>query len=208
MRLSVSAPRAPERPDAIAAWDELRGPLLAFIARRAPDHDTAEDILQEVLLRVHRHAGELEHAPASRAWIFRIARNAIADHYRRAAVQRERPTGIDVGRHEPPLAEPAPDELRGELAACLAPLLQRLPAHSREALVLTELEGLTQTEAAARLGLSPSGMKSRVQRARVQLRDLLVACCEIELDRRNRVTGYQPRGEPCSCNPTAPRLPE
>ena len=70
--------------------------------------------------------------------------------------------------------------------------------------MLTELEGLTQADAAARLGLSTSGMKSRVQRARGQLRELLVGCCEIELDRRNRVTGYEPRREPCDCEAARP----
>ena len=50
-------------------------------------------------------------------------------------------------------------------------------------------------------------MKSRVQRGRGQLRDLLVGCCEIELDRRNRVTGYEPRRDPCDCRATPPRLP-
>jgi RNA polymerase sigma-70 factor (ECF subfamily) len=200
----VSAALGSERPAAAAAWGDLRGPLLAFIARRTRDHHTAEDILQEVLLRIHRHAGELEHASAVQAWIYRIARNAIADHYRRASVQREQPAGLDVGDHEPARSEPLQAELGGELAACLAPLLERLPAPSRQALELTELGGLGQTEAAARLGLSGSGMKSRVQRARAQLRDLLIGCCEIELDRRNRVTAYRPHHGPCDCGPASP----
>ena len=208
MRVPVSAPRLAQPLDAAAAWAELREPLLAFIARRTPDRDTAEDILQDVLLRIHRHADELEHASAVRAWIFQIARNAIADHYRRAAVRREQPAGVDLTRLEPPPAiESAPAELTSELAACLRPLVQRLPEPYREALVLTELDGLTQADAATCLGLSTSGMKSRVQRGRGQLRELLVGCCEIELDRRNRVTGYRPRRDPCDCRATPPRLP-
>lgn len=208
MRVPVSAPRHAEPLDAAAAWAELRGPLLAFIARRTPDRDTAEDILQDVLLRIHRHAAELEHSSAVRAWIFQIARNAITDHYRRAAVRREQPAGVEVARLEaPPAIESASVELRSELAACLRPLVQRLPEPYREALVLTDLDGLTQAAAAARLGLSTSGMKSRVQRARAQLRDQLLGCCEIELDRRNRVTGYAPRRDPCDCRATPPRLP-
>ena len=122
------AQRVSEPLDAAQAWEDLRGPLLAFIARRVPDRDTAEDILQEVLLRIHRHADELEQASAVRAWIFQIARNAIADHYRRAAVRREQPVGVDFARLEPPpMNEPAAAELASELAACLGPLLQRLP---------------------------------------------------------------------------------
>jgi RNA polymerase sigma-70 factor (ECF subfamily) len=85
--------------------------------------------------------------------------------------------------------------------------LQRLAAPYREAITLIELEGMTQASAAAHVGLSPSGMKSRVQRARAQLRELLVGCCEIELDRRGAIAGYQPR-TPCDCRSATPRLPE
>lgn len=80
--------------------------------------------------------------------------------------------------------EPDGAELRAELAGCLAPLIARLPETYREALALTEFQGITQAEAGARLGLSVSGMKTRVQRGRGQLKDLLLDCCHIELDSR------------------------
>jgi RNA polymerase sigma-70 factor, ECF subfamily len=197
--VSVSAQRPVEPLDAEAIWRDFHGRLLGFIARRVPDGDIAEDILQDVMLRIHRHAGELEHAPALSAWVHQIARNAITDHYRRAPVRRERPAGFDLDREEQVLPEPISAELRSELAECLGPLLGRLPAKQREALTLTELEGLTQASAAARLGLSTSGMKSRVQRARAQLKQLLDACCEIDLDRRGDITSYQSRRGPCDC---------
>jgi RNA polymerase sigma-70 factor (ECF subfamily) len=207
VRVSVSAQRESEL-DAEAIWQDFHGRLLGFVARRVPDRESAEDIVQEVMLRVHRHAGDLERSAAVGAWVHQIARNAIADYYRRTAVRREQSSGIDFDRDESPLSEPASAELRSELAACLGPLLERLAAPYREAITLTELEGLTQASAAARLGLSTSGMKSRVQRARVQLRELLVGCCEIELDRRGAITGYQPRRSPCDCRSATPRLPE
>ena len=104
-------------------------------------------------------------------------------------------------------------ELRSELAECLGPLLGRLPAKQRQALTLTELEGLTQASAAARLGLSTSGMKSRVQRGRAQLRQLLDACCEIDLESRGDITNYQSRRGPCdcrtgNCRADTPAMPE
>ena len=204
----MSVQRSPELLDADAIWQDFHARLLGFVARRVPDHDSAEDIVQEVMLRVHRHAGDLERSAAVGAWVHQIARNAIADHYRRTGVRREQPAGIDFDRNQSPTPEPASPELRSELAACLGPLLERLPSPYREAITLTELEGLTQASAAERLGLSTSGMKSRVQRARAQLRELLVGCCEIELDRRGTITGYQPRGAQCDCRSTTPRLPE
>jgi RNA polymerase sigma-70 factor (ECF subfamily) len=74
-----------------------------------------------------------------------------------------------------------------------------LPEPYSQALILTEYEGLSQKEMAERLGISFSGAKSRVQRARRKLRDLLLQCCHFELDRR-AFLDYYPycRG----CNPS------
>ena len=90
--------------------------------------DSAEDILQDVMLRIHRHAAELEHAPAVGACVHQIARNAIVDYYRRAPVRRERPAGIDLDREEQLVLEQPSMEPRSELAECLGLLLRRLPA--------------------------------------------------------------------------------
>ena len=186
--------------DPAVAWRELRGPLSGFIARRVPDPQDAEDVLQEVMLRIHRHSDELANADRVGAWVHRIARNAIVDHYRRRAARPELPAGVAGGldqREDGPLDEPASEALRRELAACLRPLVDRLPEKHREALVLTEFEGLTQSEAARRLRISVSGAKARVQRGRAQLRALLLDCCHVELDRRGAITEYHARRGSC-----------
>ena len=192
-----------------SVWRDLHEPLLRFITRRVPDRASAEDILQEVMLRLHRHADEIRHVDSVSGWIHTISRNAITDYYR-AAARRELPVDSPNQSDEPDAAvdEPGPGLRRGELTGCLEPLLARLsPAH-REALQLTDLDGLTQAEAGARLGLSTSGMKSRVQRARNQLRDLFTECCDIHLDRRGGVIDYQPRGGGvCSCSTTLSDAP-
>ncbi|MGH7228796.1 MAG: sigma factor-like helix-turn-helix DNA-binding protein, partial [Nitrospiraceae bacterium] len=93
---------------------------------------------------------------------------------------------------------PDSGELRQELAACLRPMVEQLSAHSRDAVTLVELEGMTQQAAAKRLGLSASGMKSRVQRGRRQLKRLLEECCVIQLDRRRRIAEYAVRDPQCN----------
>jgi RNA polymerase sigma-70 factor, ECF subfamily len=183
---------------------DLHTRVLRYVSRRVRSREDAEDITQEVMLRIHRHSADLEHAERMAAWVYRIAANAIADHYRRPA-RRELPSGQaeDVPELEhaaagPGSAEPSPDDLREVLAACLAPLIERLPPIYREALELTEFDGLSQVDAAARLGLSVSGMKARVQRARHHLRELLLDCCHVELDRRRAVTDVRSRGATCA----------
>lgn len=196
MPVTVAEPSS--APDADASWRELRESLFAFIRRRVRTREAAEDILQDVMLRIHRHAGTVKDTTAIAAWVHRVTRNAIADHYRSGPVRRE----LVTSEVEPkPIDESDGDgsHPRSELASCVAPLLNQLPARYREALTLTELGGLSQAEAANRAGLSLSGMKSRVQRARVQLKRLLLDCCEVEFDRRGAVTDYRPRREPCEC---------
>jgi RNA polymerase sigma-70 factor (ECF subfamily) len=181
--------------DAELQWRELHDRLLGFIARRVRAPEDAEDILQEVMLRIHQHHGDLEHADRVAGWVYRIATNAIADHYRKPA-RRELPSG-----HASDAPEQSTDtttaEFRSELARCLAPLLESLPPIYSEALRLTEFEGVTQTQAAERLGISVSGMKTRVQRARGQLKDRLLECCHIDLDRRGGVTDYRTKRGSC-----------
>jgi RNA polymerase sigma-70 factor (ECF subfamily) len=84
------------------------------------------------------------------------------------------------------------DDVVSELIPCIQEMIDDLPADYRQALILTEYEGLTQKELAQRLGISLSGAKSRVQRAREKLKIMLLNCCHFEFDRLGRVVDYEP----------------
>jgi RNA polymerase sigma-70 factor, ECF subfamily len=189
-----------------AVWQEMHAPLLRFIARRVSDPRDAEDVLQDVMVRIHRHAGEMDDFENVGAWVHQVTRTAIIDFYRRRAARPEQAAGTSAEVDEFHLATPdasPPDTTRTELARCLRPLAQRLPDKYREALELTEFDGLSQVAAAEQLGLSTSGMKARVQRARMQLRDLLLECCHVELDPRGGVADYRARPGGCGrCDAT------
>jgi RNA polymerase sigma-70 factor (ECF subfamily) len=107
------------------------------------------------------------------------------------------------------MAAPAADEhddLENELGACVALFVARLPAPYREAVTLTELEGLTQKEAAELLGVTLPAMKSRTLRGREKIRDMFEACCRISVDCRGRVTACEPRAPddiPADCREAA-----
>ena len=77
-------------------------------------------------------------------------------------------------------------------------MVERLPPHYREAVALVDLSGLPQTEAAAQVGLSVSGLKSRVQRGRRSLKEILVACCPVETDSGGRIVDYDRPGPVCA----------
>ena len=76
-------------------------------------------------------------------------------------------------------------------------MVEQLTSLYRDAVRLVDLEGLPQQEAAARSGITVSGMKSRVQRGRQALKYLVHGCCQIDLDAGGRATDYQPRGHGC-----------
>lgn len=170
-------------------WDALASQVRSFIRSRVRDHAAAEDILQEVFIKIHQKLPSLRTSERLDAWVWRIARNAIADYYRRLRPAERLTEG------ESHAAEEEPD--LPNLSPCVRRFVNQLPPGYREALLLTEWEGLTQDEMGKRLGLSASGAKSRVQRAREQLKKLLLDCCRFEIDRRGNVIEMTPRKSRC-----------
>jgi RNA polymerase sigma-70 factor (ECF subfamily) len=186
--------------DTETVWREFGDQLGAFVRRRVTDPDRAEDVLSEIVLRVHRNIGRVEDREHLVRWLYRITRNAIIDEYRRADRERTRHDALPADLAEAVADMPEDDQpgVLDELASCMRPLLGRLPDEQRRALELTELDGLTQTAAAAREGVSVSGMKSRVQRGRHRLAALLGRCCELTLDARGVPMDYAPPAD-CHC---------
>jgi len=195
--------------DLIALWQKFHDRLYRFIHQRVKNPADADDILQEVFLRIHHRLSTVRDRDRLVSWMFQIARHAVIDHYRSSSRQWDVATEREIE-----LAANSDEEvdvtLNQELATCLQPMLKALPSTYQEALRLVELEGMTQKAAAERLGLSLSGAKSRVQRGRQQLKAMLLRCCEIERDRLGNVLDYQlkqgascgsqkPEKSSCSC---------
>jgi len=167
-------------------WRDLHARVEAFVRRRVPAEVDPEDVVQDVFLRLHAGLGDGRVADPE-AFVYKSARNAVVDAYR-----RQRPT-----EPEAEIADEGVEERAGEsLAGCVNPFVERLPEPYREALRLTDLGGLSQAEAAAQVGISASGMRTRVQRGRERLRALFDACCQFELDRRGGIVSYESR---CGC---------
>lgn len=184
-------------------WAEVGTSLERFVRRHVADPHHAEDVVADVLVRIHQHLGAVDDQERVTAWVWRITRNAIIDHYRRTARRREG-LGLD-------------DELPGEagadvwiddqaavvsdLAACIRPLIDTLPPDYRRALELTDIEGRTQAEAARIEQISVSGMKSRVQRGRRLFAAVVRTCCEVTTDARGELVDFQLRVDGQGCSP-------
>ena len=176
--------------DLSTIYAAMRDPLLRFLRRRVRDASVADDLLHDVFLRVHDHVDSLRDVRCLESWIYQIARNAVIDRQRRERL------ALPV---DPELLQPgSPDdnEAQRELAALVPRCIEHLPEPYREALRATTFESVAHSELAARWGLSVSGAKSRVQRARRMLAALYEECCHLEFDARGKVIAYTPR-DPC-----------
>jgi RNA polymerase sigma-70 factor (ECF subfamily) len=182
-------------------WREVVTKLGGFVSRRIADPHRAEDLVSEILLRIHQNLTSLDDQDRLLSWVFRIARNAVIDEYRRAGRAREdlvaAPDETEAtGPAALEMAEPA--ALR-ELAGCMRPLLDNLPPEQHRAVELVDLDGWTQQRAAHEEGVSLPGMKSRVQRGRQRLAELLGQCCALDLDARGVPMDYTPSA---GCGPS------
>ena len=170
-------------------WADFQHTLRRYVARRV-EAAHADDLVSEILLRLIQHESGFKTADNPLAWMYRVATNVITDYYRRRSAEhamvenRDNAELVEVDHQE---NEITPQE---ELARCLIPLIKNLPPQYREALQLVDIEGLPQQKAARQLGLSLSGMKSRVQRGRIKLKELLLSCCAVELNKRGGVVDY------------------
>ncbi len=174
-------------------WERFNDELKAFIERRIGDTDLASDLLQETFVRIHQGLGSLKDDDRVLAWVYRVARNTIADHFRKTA-RKETIEAADVLAKEPEF-----DNYNEDVGRWLLGMLPSIPERYRAAVELAEVEGLTQQDVGQRLGLSLSGAKSRVQRGREMMRNMLLDCCHLEFDRRGNVVDYERRGGCSGC---------
>jgi len=178
---------APAPLDLETAWQRFSDALRSFLGRRMRRPEDAEDVLQQVFLKLaSAPPGDL---PDERlgAWLYRVARNAAVDAHRREHVRATESLAPDA-------ASEAPDEdTLAALAGCLEPMLRTLPETYAEALREVDLAGRKPRDLAAELGLSHSAIKSRVQRGRALLRERFLACC-----------GPVDEADPCVCEDPDP----
>ena len=173
-------------------WLEYHQKLSSFIKSRVSD-EVANDLLQDVFLKVHSQLESLETNTKVESWLYQITRNTVIDYYRANKRLEELPKWIE----QPELDEST--TIRKELSSCLEPMISQLPDKYREAIQISEIEGKTQKEVSERENISLSGAKSRVQRGRALLKSMLHDCCQIEINKNNQLVSYDNKGKNCNC---------
>jgi RNA polymerase sigma-70 factor, ECF subfamily len=167
------------------AWHENEAELRGWLRHRLGNPVDADDMLQDLFIKAMRQGERFCAIGNARAWLFEVARNALADRLRLKRDMVELPADL--------AGEVADVATVDSLVACLPRVLSELSPEDREAIVLCDLEGLPQDEYARRKGLSLPGAKSRIQRARKRLREHLSQVCQVRLDAAGQVSDFVPR---------------
>lgn len=173
-------------------WNDLSKPLKGFIKKHIKNNQDADDILQNVFYKIQTNIGSLKNTEKLHSWVYTIAKNSIMDFYREHKYDQlltELPDGLAYYQAEINANE--------EIAECLKTMIQYLPEKYKSAIILTEFQNLTQKELSEKMGLSLSGAKSRVQRARVKLKEMLIGCCSLEFDHFGNIIEYQHKNKNC-----------
>lgn len=170
-------------------WQIYQHALRTFILRRVKDKAVTDDIMQDVFLKVHNNLSQLKDLNKLSAWIYQITRNTIADYFRKESktiAQENLNWDSDT------------NILNECVAICLRQLVDSLPDKYKEAFLLAEIEDLSQLELSKRLGISYSGAKSRVQRARILLKKKMEELLIIKTDSYGNIIVCEDRN-PCCC---------
>ena len=174
------------------AWQDHSAELRRFLVQRANHASDGEDLLQELFLKALQQDGNFCRIDNPRAWLFHVARNLLIDRLRLTKDQVPLPDDL--------AAEPDLDVLPvDKLSQCIPRVLSELAPADREAILLCDLQGMTQQAYAQRLGISLSAAKSRVQRARVRMQAQMVCACQVSFNESGEVCSFVPRPplDPC-----------
>jgi RNA polymerase sigma-70 factor, ECF subfamily len=173
-------------PCLLAAWSTCAVELRGYLRHRTGRAEDADELAQEVFIKALRQGKGFCAVDNPRAWLFQVARNALADRLRGAREHLPLPDELVA----PDEDAPPPVE---ELGQCLPRVLAELAATDRLAITWCDIAGHSQQELADRLGISLSGAKSRLQRARRRLKARMETGCQVRFDESGAVCGFTPR---------------
>jgi RNA polymerase sigma-70 factor, ECF subfamily len=155
-----------------------------FILASVRDESAADDLVQEVFMRIQQNLESVRDTGKVSSWVFRIAHNLCRDHFRTRkefSSHTELHEGL-VHLQETPLQKKME---QGEMSQCVQDKLNLLPESLRSVLIFFDIMEFSQQEIADVLGLTVENVKVRLHRARKKFSGILEEECTFELDERN-----------------------
>lgn len=184
-------------------WESFNKELRNYLKRRISDKNLVDDIVQDVFLKVMKNIEKLNEVESIQQYLYKITHNTMVDSFRsRKLVFQElepntREHLTNIGKNV--LKDGSEFKSLNSIVSksCVKPFIEKLPEKYKNALIAAEINNVPQKELAKELDISYSGAKSRVQRGREKLKNLLQECCNFEYDTyRNLIKSNKKN---CSC---------
>lgn len=169
---------------------DLRGTLLDYIGSKVANKHDSEDILHNTFIKIATNLNAGNRPGKLRNWIFTVTKNNIADYYRAKATSGNTVVNEELIDQSP--IEEYIDATKG-LDCCLMNFVNQLPEEYRDILVDVEVNGVKQKDLIDKYGLAYSSIRSRVQRGREKLKNILLECCKIQADNRGNILEVESR---------------
>ncbi|MCM4151127.1 RNA polymerase sigma factor SigZ [Arenibacter sp. N53] len=173
-------------------WRDFSWELKGFIQKKVKEESLADDILQDVFIKIINNMDKVSNSRNMRQYLFGMTRNAIVDHFRNTSFMSK------VDEIAEPFSEDEIESFNRTIAdCCIRPFINQLPDRYQEALLKTEFDGLSQKDLAKKLNITYSAAKSRVQRGREKLKELILQCCALQTDVYGNLSGKEHKK--CKC---------
>jgi len=177
-------------------WNELNQQLLNYIQARVKNNHDAEDILQDVFIKIFNSIETIENQAAIKSWIYRITRNTIIDFYKKKKDVSVSPEMLYEIEEEVDDI----DNMNDEISQCIGDMIFTLPDKYQVVYDMYEKKDMKHKEIAEALDISVSASKVRLKRAKDMFKDKLVACCDFEVDKYGNIIEYHSKGNCKECN--------
>jgi RNA polymerase sigma-70 factor (ECF subfamily) len=179
--------------DSALIWEEFSGRVRSHLLKKLRNKADADDLLQEIFMKIHAHLPHLRERKKLSSWLYRITENTLNDYYRKSPGREKefdenRPANGNADRDDP---------LSG-IEGCLEAFIERLPEKYRKPLVMSDVEGKSQKEIAEEMGISYSGLKSRVQRGREMIKEMFIECCKLSVGTDGKLKGELTSMDSCT----------
>jgi RNA polymerase sigma-70 factor, ECF subfamily len=168
-------------------WGIYQNSLLRYITDKVQNKYDAEDILQDVFIKVHQNFHNIKDKSSIQTYIYQTAKNTIIDYYRRI---QDIPLET-VEFSDEFISDGENLGLYKELSRCLKNILEDLPEKYQKSIKLYDINGKKHKDVSEQLKLTISGSKTRVQRGRHKLKEMLLECCDFEFDALGNVINYK-----------------
>jgi len=182
--------------DIAGLWTKIHGQLFGYISKHVKTKDDINDIIQDTFIKVKTNIDKLKNPAKVESWVFQIARNTMNDYFRKQKKAFNNDENTDELSVDP--RELDEEDIKVQIqtknfSEYAGFVVNELPEKYRKAVHMADIEGLSMKEVAEELGISVSGAKSRVQRGRKLIKEIILKCCDVNTDKYGNIVDYERR---------------